>query len=734
MTGREGKETVKQLMKKIILSLGLLLAFAAAMFILKHPAQNGYETIEYLPEIVTDPVYVECEEGVPLEVSLEALQDMRISSLELFMVNISEENRGTVQISLLDQEGNLLLNEGVPIESISPGKWFSLSCDLFLQTGKTYQLTILPEGGEPYFMQVPEGGSDKLPFHMQVSKRGQMAESEISLGVHVLTEKKITYGDIFYYSVPVCVAAALFLLCLLWIGKERMLTAFRRLPLKSFLERFGNDLFLLLLFGMICLGIYVRAYQKGVYISADSAGYLREAVALSKGQGFSYDGLSGYESWFANWPIVYPALIAGMMLLTGANAYLASKFLTMVLVGLLLLVLRLAYQKDAWIYGLCLTNIGFLALCDYTWSEVPFMLFLLCFGLALSRIWNREQPKWGDYVFLCVSGTFVFLTRYFGIYIWIVTGCLILYLLWQYYRKREKNTLIKAFSMAGAGLLSGGVSMAYLLWNKRMNGMASGVSRTMWWDDYEKLTNDLIESLLTEVCNVFSIQIPEFVEQLSYELKVLIVVAILVLIGSLLYRKCRLKSRAGVFAILAAAYYGIFIVIRYFSSMDSFYFRFFEPASFLLCLSLIELILPGMKGKKGLRRFAAFAAILAGVCLISEAGQLRETEECYYEKLAEKWDSDYEEIPQKSVIIFNDIDFRSSWYRPDVIEGTIRPENTWEEIASTYYGSEYLCIRADFAKAMLESGEYDASVAEKLENGLEIAGEEKKFVVVALKG
>ena len=36
MTGREGKETVKQLMKKIILSLGLLLAFAAAMFILKH--------------------------------------------------------------------------------------------------------------------------------------------------------------------------------------------------------------------------------------------------------------------------------------------------------------------------------------------------------------------------------------------------------------------------------------------------------------------------------------------------------------------------------------------------------------------------------------------------------------------------------------------------------------------------------------------------------------------------
>lgn len=728
-----GEKTVKQLMKKIILSLGLLLVFAAAMFILKHPAQNGYETIEYLPEIVTDPVYVECEEGVPLEISLEASQDMRISSLELFMVNISEESRGSVQISLLDPEGNLLLNEGIPIENISPGKWFSLSCDLPLQTGRIYQLTILPEGCEPYFMQVPEGGSDKLPFHMQVSRRGQPAESEISLGVHVLTEKRITYGDIFYYSVPVCVAAALFLLCLVWIGRERMLAVFQRLPLKSILERFGNDLFLLLLFGLICLGIYVRAYQKGVYISTDSAGYLREAVALSRGQGFSYDGLAGYESWFANWPIVYPALIAGMMLLTGVNAYLASKLLTMVLVGLLLLVLRLTYQKDAWIYGLCLTNLGFLSICDYSWSEVPFMLFLLCFGLALSRIWNRSQPKWRDYALLCVSGTLVFLTRYFGIYIWIVTGCLILYLLWQYYRKRERNTLIKAFSMAGAGLLSGGVSIGYLLLNKRMNGMASGVSRTMWWDDYEKLTNDLIKSLLTEVCNVFSIQIPEFVEQLSYELKVLIVVAILVLIGGLLYRKCQLRSRAGVLAVLAVAYYGIFIVIRYFSSMDSFYYRFFEPASFLLCLSLIELLLPGMKGRKGLYRFAAFAAILAGVCLISEAGQLRQTEECYYEKLAEKWDGDYEEIPQKSVIIFKDIDYRSSWYRPDVVEGTIRPENNWEELVTTYYGSEYLCIRTDYAKEMLASGEYEASVAKKLENGLKMTGEEKKYIVMSLE-
>jgi hypothetical protein len=61
-------------------------------------------------------------------------------------------------------------------------------------------------------------------------------------------------------------------------------------------------------------------------------------VNLAEGHGFSYDGLAGYDTWFANWPILYPAMIAAVMRLGGSEAYLASKILTMVMVGLLLLV------------------------------------------------------------------------------------------------------------------------------------------------------------------------------------------------------------------------------------------------------------------------------------------------------------------------------------------------------------------------------------------------------------
>ena len=151
----------------------------------------------------------------------------------------------------------------------------------------------------------------------------------------------------------------------------------------------------MLLFGAVCVSIYSRAYLKGAYISADSAGYLREAVNLTAGYGFSYDGLAGYDTWFANWPILYPVLIAAVMLITGAEAYLASKIVAMVTAGLILVLLYKCFGKDAWLYGLCLTNIGYLNLSYYTWSEIPFMLFLLCFALLFARILQEERPAPG---------------------------------------------------------------------------------------------------------------------------------------------------------------------------------------------------------------------------------------------------------------------------------------------------------------------------------------------------
>ncbi len=722
------------MMKKIFAAAGIMILFAGAMLFLNHTAQNGQKTTEVLPQIKEEPVYVECEEKVPLEVTLTAKKDIWVGGLKLLMVNLSEESRGTVRIAVTDEASNLLVNQVIPVETITPGKWFLVPADMRMAEGESYLVSILADGSEPYFMQVPFEGAQALPFEEVVVKKGEAADCGISLGVDLVEETKVTYGEILYYSVPFCILLTIFALAGVFAGFGNVWNRIRRIPLGAFFGKYGNDLFLVLLFAAICVSIYARSYLKGVYISSDSAGYLREAVNLANGNGFAYDRMAGYDSWFANWPILYPAMIALVMAVTKVNAYLASKILTMILTGGILLVLRGCFKKDAWVYALCLTNIGFLNLAYYTWSEIPFMLFMLGFALVLAKILGEEDAgvKW--FVLLGVLGLCCFLTRYFGIYVWIVVGGYLLLLFNDYFKRRDKKVLKKAAGLTVTAFVSGSLGMGYLLMNKVMNGMASGVSRTMWWDDYEKLTNDLIDSLLTEIFNVFSLQVPELIEGFPHHMKVFVLVIVFVGLLWFIGRNCRRFTRESVLITMAASYYVIFTGIRYFSSMDTFYFRFFEPASFLMCIGLIGLLLPYVKGKKGLCFFAGAvsAIVLIAVVSVFENGGMSR-EEGYYAQLCSQWEEAYAEIPEKSVIIFNDIDFRSSYYRPDVVDGIISPADTLSDIQNTYYGSDYLCIRAEFAEAMLESGEYDESVSGWLMRAATERREDEAFLVLSLK-
>ncbi len=725
----------KAIIRKIIYSFIVCILLGAVMLVLTHTAQNGMATTEILPQINPDPVYVTCEKGETLEVSLTAKEDFQSSGFQVLLVNIAQDSRGTVRFTLTDDSSNVLMNQVIPVETITPGKWFLISGEASFIAGQTYRISVFADGSSPYFMQVPAEKGDLLPFYEQVIKNGEVLECGISMGINRVEPIRITYGDIFYYSVPLSfLFAAVGLLCI-WAGWQRIWTVVCHAQSRFdiFAKKHGSDLFLLILFGTICISIYSRAYLKGAYISADSTGYLREAVNLAAGNGFSYDGLAGYDTWFANWPILYPVLIAAVMLVTGTEAYLASKIVAMLTAGLLLLLMRRCFGKDAWLYSLCLTNIGYLNLSYYTWSEIPFILFLFCFALILAKILREEQSSIGWYISLGIMGLCCFLTRYYGVFVWIVVGCYLLALFAAYRRKKMQADLSKLVRLTATAFISGILSLAYLFVNKVKNGMASGVSRTMWWDDYRILTDDLIESLLTEFFNIFSMQIPELIEGFPYQIKVFAVVGILAGIGWLIAANCRRFTRESVLIVTAVVYDVVFIGIRYVSSMDSFYFRFFEPATFLLCIALIGLLLPYLRGTKGFRYFAGMVTLLvfAAVWSVFANGGM-DRKDNYYLALEEQWETAYQGVPQKSVIIFNDIDFRSSYYRPDVVEGMITPGDEFADLQNTYYGSDHLCIRAEFAEAMLESGEYKESVTRKLAAGL--TGKEKtEFVVIPLQ-
>ena len=722
--------------KKTSIIFLMLLIFSGVMLVLNHSAKNGRETVERLPIVTESPIYVECVPNETVEAKLTMKEDISISGLQVLLVNLSSESRGSLHVSMKDEQQNILLEQTLPVNTIVPGSWFTVAGDVTLTAGETYTVTFLPDGSEPYFMQVSKEDGRELPFEQEVMVNGQLEETGISMGMNVVRPVELTFGEIFYYSVPLTIAVLIIGILYVLLGKEKSFQIIEKIPLKGWISRFGNDLFLILVFVFSSLGIYSEAYIKGVYISSDSAGYLREAVNIVNGNGFYYDRMAGYDNWFANWPIIYPFLIAGIMLVTGANAYLASKILSMLLVGLILIVIRMFYKKEAWIYAVCVLNIGFVSLTYYTWSEIPFMLFLVLFALFFAGIVRDSEPTARQYICLGIAGLGGFLTRYFGIYVWIVTGIYILYYGWQFYRKKEKILLKKAIGLTITAMISGVLSLGYLLMNKIMNGRASGVSRTLWWDDYENLTNDLIKSLIVEICNVFCIQIPDFINSYPYNLQVIMLWVIFAGLAVFIWKTVKWESTEGIMITFGVSYYVIFIAIRYVSSMDSFYFRFFEPASFLICLGLFGALLSYVRNKA----WIAYLAALITVFVLLSIGTRIQCEElrdknAYYHELTAQWDKAYAEIPEKSVVIFSDLDFRSSYYRPDVIGGDIRPEYTFEQLKEMYYGSDYLCIKKEYVQTMLESGVYEPTVAAKLQEALEEVNklqDNKEYAIINL--
>ena len=82
--------------------------------------------------------------------------------------------------------------------------------------------------------------------------------------------------------------------------------------------------------------------------------------------------------------------------------------------------------------------------------------------------------------------------------------------------------------------------------------------------------------------------IPERLENYPYNLKVFLIVLILAGLAAFIFRSCRHFTRESVLITMGILYDVIFIGIRYVSSMDSFYFRFFEPGTFLICIGPVS--------------------------------------------------------------------------------------------------------------------------------------------------
>ena len=746
----KNKNSKQNIVKKILLCLLIVFALIVSLFVLTRTAQNGRETVTYEPVLSDNPVYVELESKTPLYVELTAKEDMTISGISLLLVNISSDSQGGIEAKLLDDENNILFDTLTPLGEINAGSWFSVGTDARLSQGKVYVIELETDEASPYLMCVDNAEFDAFPFSLSLARNENKTNTDnselkaASIGVKQVHAVKKTYGEILYFSIPFVIICALIGLFTVIAGRDAFLKQMGslRVGISNIAQKCGNEIFLILVFAICTVSIISRSYVQGVYITSDSANYLREARNLVAGNNFSYDGLAGYNTWFASWPILYPVFIAICMLIPGLDAYEASKLVAILCVLVILIILRLFAKKDAWIYSLVLLNTGFIELTHYTWSEIPFMVFLLLFAIVMGKILEEQQVSKRRFVLLGVILLCACLTRYFGVFLYAVLAIYMVVLFGAYSANKEKKErqIIrnKLFGLMFAGAFSGGLFVGYMLVNKIKNGMASGVSRTLWWDDYEKLTNDLIGSLLTEFFHIFHLETPEFIVSIDYKLQLfflwIIVAGVLVLCVKGISR----LDTYGVCIVMALTYYVMFTAIRYVSSMDTFYFRFFEPATFILSVGLIGVILPYMRSGKmlGTIRIVAVTLMLLLIVSIIQTGGLN-ISDSYYGKLTRNWEKTYSQIPEKSVVIFSNLDMRSKYYRPDVVEGTIYPEDTWETVKANYYGSEYMCILTSDAKKMIEEPVYDSEVEAKIRDALTSPGlntdEANDYICISLR-
>ena len=452
------------------------------------------------------------------------------------------------------------------------------------------------------------------------------------------------------------------------------------------------------------------AYYVSIYISPDSSHYLGEAINILAGYGFNNNGLLGRDGWFAAWPIGYPFLIALVSKITTFNVYMSSKLLSVILISLLLLVLLKRFSKNAFLVTLVFFNVGFLNAYKYTWSEIPFIVFVVMYGFSLTDVILKKEKK--NSIMLFIWTILAFLMRYVGACLGVVSGIAWIAMLFHYLRDGKKNIEVKRNLVY---LFVSGMSAAifigcYFLNNYVHCGLISGVGRTRMVDNYEELTYNLQNSLINEILNVFNIAKADYLNDLNMEFLAWIF-AILLISGVWAVKKnynISISVRK-VFVCIGGFYYLFFIFIRFHSSMDEFGSRFLIPGTILIEIALLDWLSEHIK------------MYIKEICIISTAILFVITASIWTDILKSRYEeSAYEksrnavlmvlkDVPSNSYVFGNTMDVvefnhLERVHRPDISYDRMPKFSSYDDLidfvnAKTNQGYRYVCIlRSVFEK------------------------------------
>jgi len=186
-----------------------------------------------------------------------------------------------------------------------------------------------------------------------------------------------------------------------------------------------------MIFIMMAVAIVVKSYfDLNGYLSPDSSNYLKLAQNLLVGNGYyvSAYGVTGQErEFFAIWPAGYPTLIFLTAKLTGLSVFLASKFLNIILIGVILAIFRSLFKHNAYVYGLILLFSAYIEIFSYTWSETLFITALVWFATSIYLFIKNPERVTLLYFSIMVASLLLFMSRYIGAFSFGLIGLLGLY-------------------------------------------------------------------------------------------------------------------------------------------------------------------------------------------------------------------------------------------------------------------------------------------------------------------
>ncbi len=421
-------------------------------------------------------------------------------------------------------------------------------------------------------------------------------------------------------------------------------------------------------------------FDKDGNISPDSTYYLRLSQNLLSGEGFKipdYTNSDG-KTFFSIWPVGYPIMIFTISKLTGLGVVWASKVLNLLVMAIILLIFRNIFKNNLHWVGLLFFVDSFFLIFTYTWSEAPFVLFLLLTALSLYKCVETS----GGFLWLTVlllSGIILFLMRYIGLFSVSIIGIIVIINL----IKRKWELSVKLIIVAFLQLVFAGF---YLYHNLVTSGHLTGMQRDLPEESNLELIRQLLHGLKEEFI-VMKCGIP-----LTFSFLLLLLLGIYLFINRRKGNKNAKPAGLSLYFLLAGLlYYGAMIGAKWFSNFTPLDYRYLFPGTFMIILSLAT-YLQGKPIWKIMNSNLLYFAILITLIIHYLPYSLNIIKKgadgiSYFQKpnyitnthvILER----YKEVKPKSVVLFGSIHLR--YLREDIIPTEIYNKSTYEDMISFF--------------------------------------------------